>query len=84
MKWTDVPREYPDRLERLRKSLESDPYSVLDVASSASNDEVRAAYRRKVRAYHPDRQDDFIRAHAQEVLKIVNSAYEKVCRARGM
>ena len=31
-----------------------DPYNVLEVSSSASDEEVRAAYRRLVRLHHPD------------------------------
>ena len=32
----------------------TDPYSVLGVPSSASDDEVKKAYRELIRKYHPD------------------------------
>jgi curved DNA-binding protein CbpA len=34
---------------------ESDPYSVLGVARTASDSEIRAAYHALVAKYHPDR-----------------------------
>jgi DnaJ like chaperone protein len=84
MKWRNIPNAYQDRIAELTAQLEMDPFTVLGIEASASDDEVRLAYRKRVRAYHPDRQDEFIRLHAQEVIKIVNSAYERICRARGM
>lgn len=84
MKWKNIPNTYQDRVAELRILLTDDPFAVLGTSSTASNDEVRLAYRKKVRAYHPDRQDEFVRLHAQEVIKIVNTAYEHICRARGM
>lgn len=84
MKWKNIPGTYQDRVAILRNQLAEDPFAVLGVSPTASNDEVRLAYRKKVRAYHPDRQDEFIRLHAQEVIKVVNSAYEHICRVRGI
>lgn len=84
MKWKNIPNTYQDRIADLRLLLSEDPFAVLGTISTASNDEVRLAYRKKVRAYHPDRQDDFVRPHAQEVIKIINTAYEQICRVRGM
>ncbi|GGA51400.1 J domain-containing protein [Dyella nitratireducens] len=84
MKWRNIPNAYQDRIAELTAQLEQDPFAVLGIEASASDDEIRLAYRKRVRAYHPDRQDEFIRLHAQEVIKIVNSAYERICRVRGM
>ena len=84
MKWRNIPNAYQDRIAELAAQLELDPFAVLGIEASASDDEIRLAYRKRVRAYHPDRQDEFIRLHAQEVIKIVNSAYERICRDRGM
>ena len=84
MKWKNIDNTYKDRIASLQSLLGSDPYAVLGTTSVATNDEVRIAYRKKVRAYHPDRQGEFVKLHSQEVIKIVNSAYEAICRARGM
>ena len=84
MKWKNIDNTYKDRVAALRSLLGSDPYAVLGTTNAATDAEVRLAYRKKVRAYHPDRQDEFVKLHSQEVIKIVNSAYEAIRRARGM
>jgi len=84
MKWRDLSNSYQGRIEALQSQLASDPYAVLGIEFTASDEEIRLAYRKKVRAYHPDRQGEFLRSHAQEVIKIVNAAYERICRLRGI
>jgi DnaJ-class molecular chaperone len=83
MKWREIPRRYNDRLAELRATLAQDPYAILGLSSSASDDELKLAYRKHVRTYHPDMQSDFLRAHAQEVVKIVNEAYKRIRAMRG-
>lgn len=53
--------------------MPQDFYSLLDVPRTASPEEVKRAYRRTVRDYHPDVNDDD-RATAQ--FKVVHEAYE--------
>ena len=48
----------------------SDPYAVLGVSTSASVDEIRSAYRGRMRAVHPD-----TRHGDEEAAKKVNAAY---------
>ena len=61
----------------------NDPYSVLGVASSASDDEVKKAYRELVRKYHPDNyHDNPLSDLAQEKMKEVNEAYDTITRMR--
>lgn len=77
MKWRDLPKGYADRPELLRGQR---PHEVLQVAEHASADEVKAAYRRLVKIYHPDRAHEFVRAGNTEILKIINDAYQALLR----
>jgi molecular chaperone DnaJ len=53
-----------------------DPYSVLGVDRKASADEIKKAYRKLARRYHPDRNPDD--ASAEERFKEIQSAYDIV------
>lgn len=56
---------------------ESDPYTVLGVARSASLDEIKAAYRALVAKFHPDHhQGNPLEGLAAEKLAEINRAYE--------
>lgn len=62
----------------------NDPYSVLGIPSSASDDEVKKAYRELARKYHPDNYHDNPLADlAQEKMKEINEAYNDIIRIRG-
>ncbi len=62
-------------------------YKILEIQPEATNEEVKKAYRRMARKYHPDMVshlgDDFKEA-ANEKFKKVNEAYEKIKRSRNM
>ena len=61
----------------------NDPYSVLGVSPSASDDEIKKAYRDLARKYHPDNyQDNPLADLAQEKMKAINEAYDAITRAR--
>jgi molecular chaperone DnaJ len=53
-----------------------DPYSVLGVDKKASADEIKKAYRKLARQYHPDRNPDDPKA--EERFKEIQSAYDIV------
>ena len=60
-----------------------DPYSVLGVSRNASDDEIKKAYRRMSRKYHPDANiNNPNREQAEEKFKQVQQAYEQIMRER--
>jgi len=60
-----------------------DPYEVLGVSSSASDEEIKRAYRDLARKYHPDNYADNPLADlAQEKMKDINEAYDSITRSR--
>ncbi len=62
----------------------TDPYGVLGVGPSASDEEIKRAYRELARKYHPDNyQDNPLADLAEEKMKEINEAYEEVNRLRG-
>ena len=55
-----------------------DPYRTLGVAPDATLEELKSAYIVLVKTYHPDRSDPFMARHNEEVIKLINAAYEKL------
>ena len=53
-----------------------DPYEVLGVSRGASEEEIKAAYRRLAKKYHPDLNPDD--PHATEKMNEVNAAYDAI------
>jgi len=62
-------------------------YKILEIDPSASNDEVKKAYRRMAMKYHPDKVShlgDEFKKTAGEKFKKVNEAYERIKKERNM
>ena len=60
-----------------------DPYEILGVPESASDEEVKKAYLKLARKYHPDNYHESPLADlAQEKMKEINAAYEEVQKSR--
>ena len=59
------------------------PYEVLGVNQNATEDEVKAAYRKLVKKYHPDQyKGTDYEATANEKLKQINEAYDMIKNGR--
>lgn len=64
-----------------------DSYKILEIEKSASDAEVKKAYRSMAKKYHPDKlhhMDEAYRRGAEEKFRKVQEAYEKIQRERGM
>lgn len=61
----------------------NDPYSILGVSSSASDDEIKRVYRELARKYHPDNyQNNPLADLAEEKMKEINEAYDAITKMR--
>lgn len=62
-------------------------YKILEIDKTASDDEVKKAYRKMAKKYHPDRvvtEDEAIKKGAEEKFKEVQKAYETIQKERGI
>ena len=67
------------------QTYDKDPYRVLGIDSSATDDEVKKAYRRMAMKYHPDRvagMGEEMQRNAAEQMKEINHAYDIIKQSR--
>ena len=78
-----------DRQELLHRPSvrRQDPYEVLGLALSASDSDIKSAYRKLVKKYHPDALqgmgEDVVK-EAEATFRQIHDAYEELCKARGI
>lgn len=75
-KWKQAFNErmsFDEATEILKEQAET-PYTILGVSQSATKAEIKAAFRSKVKEWHPDR-NAHREAEATEMMKKINAAY---------
>ena len=68
------------------QNLDND-YKILEISSTASDEEVKKAYRKLAMKHHPDKVNHLgeeVRKFAEENFRLLNQAYERIKKARGM
>lgn len=78
-----------DKGHRTRSQTEenqgpADPYTVLGISRTASEEEIKKAYRKLVRQYHPDKVahlGDEFKALAEERFKQIQQAYQEITKS---
>lgn len=79
-------QEVESMLNMRGKSLD-EAYKVLEISPDATDEEVRAAYKKMALKHHPDRVatlGEDIRKAAEEKFQDINNAKERIYKARGM
>ena len=77
---------YSSGASRTSYNLENE-YSILEIPSTATDDEVKKAYRRLAQKYHPDKVNHLgeeIRKDAETKFVKLNQAYERIKESRNM
>ncbi|MGB1283929.1 MAG: TerB family tellurite resistance protein [Polaribacter sp.] len=62
-------------------------YKILEISKNATDDEVKKAYRRMAKKYHPDKLQDLGEEHlkgANEKFQNIQSAYDRIKKERGL
>jgi len=62
-------------------------YKILEIAKTASNDEVKKAYRKMVKKYHPDKLQGLGEEHlkgANEKFQSIQEAHDRIKKERGL
>lgn len=70
-----------------QSSRNKDPYKVLGLTASATDTEIKKAYRRLAMKYHPDKVESMgeeMKKNAESQFREINEAYETIKAARGM
>ena len=58
----------------------SDPYQILGISPSATDEEIKAAYRKLAKQYHPDRNSGSV--EAERKMMQINDAYAQIVEMR--
>ncbi|MFT5513605.1 MAG: DnaJ like chaperone protein, partial [Bacteroidia bacterium] len=80
-------QEFNSAFASYQPASQTSSYTILEIESSATDEEVKKAYRKLARKYHPDRVANLGPAQvqsAEEHFKKMKSAYEQVKKTRGM
>lgn len=85
--WMRISSTDIDSMLNLNSDSLDDAYKVLGISPSATDDEVRRAYRKLALQHHPDRVaalGEDIRHAAEKKFQEINEAKERIYKARGI
>lgn len=85
--WLAIPAADLKSIEEMFNAARANPYTVLEIDETASDAEIKKAYRSLAVKYHPDKVMDLgetHRAQARNRFDAIQSAYEQIKKERGM
>ena len=85
--YTGLSRADDDAILSMFRQDTDSAYKVLEIESTATDEEIRKAYKRMALKYHPDKVatlGEDVQKAAEEKFKRVQEAYEKIKKERGM
>lgn len=85
--WMQMDGSEVDSLLHLEGDSIEDAYKVMGVSPSATDEELKAAYRRLALEHHPDRVANLgedVRRAAEKKFQEINAAKERLWKARGL
>ena len=68
-------------------STRKNPYHILGINDTATDDEVKKAYRRLAMKFHPDKVESLgeeVKKNAEKQFREINEAYEEIKKMRGL
>ena len=85
--WMSLSVDEVDKMLHLEGDTLEDAYRVLGVSPTATDDEVKRAFRRLALEHHPDRVaklGDDVRRAAEKKFQEINAAKDRIYKARGL
>lgn len=73
------------QLESIKTKKVKDPYEILGITSSCSDQELKKMYRKLVKKYHPDSLHDMgkeVVLEAENTFRKIQESYEEICQRR--
>ena len=65
-------------------TLKMNPHEILGIKPGATQEEIKSAYRKLIKQYHPDQYgDNPLRELADEKMREINSAYDQLTKGNG-
>ena len=82
----DSSKEKPSADDATEKKTAPDYYQVLGISKTASNEEIKRAYRDKMKEYHPDKHNasdyDWVKSEASRMTKLIQEAYRALSNTK--
>lgn len=85
--WLDINAAEVDMMLNLQNNDLASAYKVLGISENASDDEVKAAYRKMALQHHPDKVatlGEDVHKAAEKKFQEINNAKERIYKARGL